>query len=176
MAAMVHRFPAVGPVRFEVDMAAGKVTVVAELRDDVEVEVAPAGGSRAHRQAATEATVKSSNGNVTVKVAAEIRTRVFRVPPKIAVTARIPAGSRVTVTSATAEVSTRGHLSKVEVNTVSARVDVLVEPGTAVYTDMSKILGRVNVDPEIVRVQHRSDATQIVEVNAVRGRVNIVSG
>ena len=59
--------------------------------------------------------------------------------------------------------------------TVSARVDVLVEAGTIVYTDMSKIVGRVNIDPEILRVAHRADATQVVEVNAVRGRVNVTS-
>jgi hypothetical protein len=58
------------------------------------------------------------------------------------------------------------------VNTVSARVDVVVEAGAVLYTDMSKILGRVNVDPEILRVPQRADATRVVEVNAVRGRVN----
>jgi hypothetical protein len=175
MAAMVHTFPADGPVKFEVDMAAGKVTVVAEPRDDAVVEIAPAGGSDAHRRAADEATVKYANGTLTVSVAPHVRTRIFRVPPKVVVTARIPEGGRVTVNSATAEVSARGRLSKVEVNTVSARVDVLVDPGTVVYADMSKILGRVNIDPEILRVAHRADATQVVEVNAVRGRVNVTS-
>jgi hypothetical protein len=175
MAAMVHTFPADGPVKFEVDMAAGTVTVVAEPRDDAVVEIAPAGGSQAHKQAADEATVKFSNGHLSVSVAPDVRTRVLRVPPKVLVTARIPEGGRVTVNSATAEVSTRGRLSKVEVNTVSARVDVVVAAGTVVYTDMSKILGRVNVDPEILRVPHRSDASQVVEVNAVRGRVNVTT-
>lgn len=175
MAAMVHTFPADGPVTFEVDMAAGKVTVVAERRDDAVVEIAPAGSSEAHRRAADEATVKFSHGQLSVSVAPEVRTRVFRLPPKVVVTARIPEGGRVTVNSATAEVSARGRLSKIEVNTVSARVDVLVEAGTVVYTDMSKILGRVNVDPEIIRVAHRSDATEVVEVNAVRGRVNVTT-
>ncbi len=51
----------------------------------------------------------------------------------------------------------------------------LVVPGTVVHSDMSKIIGRVNVDPEVVQVAHRSDATQVVEVNAVRGRVNITT-
>jgi hypothetical protein len=175
MAAMVHTFPADGPVKFEVDMAAGTVTVVAEARTDAVVEIQPAGSSQAHRRAADEATVKFANGQLSVAVAPDVRTRLLRVPPKVQVTARIPEGGRVTVNSATAQVSARGRLSKVEVNTVSARVDVLVEAGTVVYTDMSKILGRVNVDPEILRVAHRSDATEIVEVNAVRGRVNVTT-
>jgi hypothetical protein len=54
-------------------------------------------------------------------------------------------------------------------------VDVLIEAGTVVYTDMSKIVGRVNVDPEILRVADRADATQVVQVNAVRGHVNVTS-
>jgi hypothetical protein len=175
MAAMMHTFPADGPLTFEVDMASGTVTVVAEPRTDAVVEIAPAGGSRAHKRAAEEATVKFSNGHLTVSVAPDVRTRVLRVPPKVLVTARIPEGGRVTVNSATADVSTRGRLSKVEVNTVSARVDVVVEAGAVLYTDMSKILGRVNVDPEILRVPQRADATRVVEVNAVCGRVNVTA-
>lgn len=175
MTGMVHTFPADGPVKFEVDMAAGTVTVVAEPREYAVVEIAPAGRSRAHQQAADEAAVKFANGDLTVSVAPEVRTRLLRVPPRVRVTARIPEGGRVTVNSATAEVSARGRLSKVEVNTVSARVDVVVEAGAIVFTDMSKILGRVNIDPEILRVPHRSDATEVVEVNAVRGRVNVTT-
>ena len=155
-------------------MAAGKVTVVAEAREDAVVEVEPARKSKLHRAAAEAAEVKFTNGHLSVTFA-DLRTKVLRLPPKIQVTARIPAGGRVIVNSATAEVSTRGHLSKVEVNTVNARLDVLVDPGTVVNTDMSKILGRVNVDPEILQVPHRADATQVVEVNAVRGRVNITT-
>jgi hypothetical protein len=175
IAAMVHQFPATEPVKFEVDMAAGSVTVIAEQRDDAMVEISPARGSQAHRRAAEDVTVKFTNGHLHVSVSNNNRTALLRLPPKVAVTARIPAGGRVIVNAATADVSTTGRLTRVEVNTISARVDVLVEPGTILHSDMSKIVGRVNIDPEIPATKHRADATQVVEVNAVRGRVNIAT-
>lgn len=176
IAAMVHQFPATEVAKFEVDMAAGSVTVVAEQRNDAIVEISPARDSKAHRRAVEEVTVKFTNGHLHVSLSnTDNRTAVLRLPPKINVTARIPAGGKVVVNAATADVSTTGRLSRVEVNTVSSRVDVLVEPGTILNSDMSKILGRVTIDPEILVTKHRADATQVVEVNAVRGRVSIAT-
>ncbi|MFJ4090598.1 DUF4097 family beta strand repeat-containing protein [Kitasatospora sp. NPDC089913] len=107
------KFATPAPLTAAVDVPAASVRFVAAERADTTVEVLPADASRSHDVKAA-AQVRVSCGDGVLRISAgPARSRALGSAGKVAVTVRLPAGSRVQVTAALGELRGVGRLGEV---------------------------------------------------------------
>lgn len=114
-------FPCSGPIKVEVDVPAGRVSITAEERETAIVEVKPV-GNRDRDRAAAEATEVSFDGDNLV-IAAPSGWLSWR-SGSVSVEARVPVDSSAHIKTASADITCRGRYGKVEAHSASGDVSV----------------------------------------------------
>ncbi|RMI32765.1 DUF4097 family beta strand repeat-containing protein [Nocardia stercoris] len=110
--AATQQFPAAAPISAVLDIPAGQIRILAGERTDVIVEVRPADtGKDRDRQAARQATVGFADNVLGIQVVST--TRIPGPSGSVQITVQLPAGSRIVVTAASAELATAGALDEV---------------------------------------------------------------
>jgi putative adhesin len=117
-------FEANGPITAVIRASSGSVNLVAEERNNVEVEIRPDSSSEAARAAAAE-TRAEMNGDLLLIETPQSKGFVFRRGGAVAITVRMPLDSRLEVTTASSDVQCVGRYSTAEVKTASGdlRID-----------------------------------------------------
>jgi DUF4097 and DUF4098 domain-containing protein YvlB len=139
----MQEFPASQPVNAEVRTAGGQVTITAEPRETVAVDVQPYDGSEASREAAANTRVEM-NGDRLVVETPDSKGWSFRWGRgfRIRIEIRIPQDSRASVSVSSADVSCSGRLAALKINTASG--DVRAEEITG-DTDINTASGDVRL-------------------------------
>ena len=110
-----HRFPTDGPLHLHLRSGRGTVQVIAEELTEATVDIVG-------RDSGQVRVGLSSDGRVLdVDVA---RLRRLGSPPRLDITVRIPSGSTVDLSTASASLITRGPLAKADVKTASGEVSI----------------------------------------------------
>ncbi|WP_084956897.1 DUF4097 family beta strand repeat-containing protein [Thermoactinospora rubra] len=123
-------FPTPGPITLQVSFAAGDLEVVAGDRADTDVQVRPSRG--ADEDYARSVQVEHAGDTVVIKAP---EPAAFRLrSPSLRIVVGLPSGSAVHATTASADVSLRGPLGGVQVQTASGDVSVEQAGETAVKT------------------------------------------
>jgi hypothetical protein len=107
------KFDTPAPVSAVVDIAAGRIQVIAADRADTVVEVRPADPSKSRDVKAAEQTVVEFAGGVLRIAAAGPRTQYFGPSGALEVTVRLPAGSRLEARTSSCELRGVGRLGEV---------------------------------------------------------------
>ncbi|MFI5672146.1 DUF4097 family beta strand repeat-containing protein [Streptomyces sp. NPDC051704] len=109
----MQKFETTGPVAVVLDVAAGRVQLIAADRADVVVEVRPVDASRGRDVKAAEQTVVEFAGGVLRIATAVAKHQVLGASGSVEVTVRVPAGSRVEARTAAVEFRGVGRLGEV---------------------------------------------------------------
>jgi hypothetical protein len=132
-----HEFPAAEPIRAELRVRAGEITVAAEERDSAVVTITPYDGSDASRDAADETRVDFRDNRLRVDTP-EVDGGIFRRTGRVRVDLRVPLDSMVAAHVGSADVHGTGRLGDVDVRTGSGDIyigqtsgDLRVEGGSA---------------------------------------------
>lgn len=129
-------FPGSDPIDLHVACAAGGVKITAEPTDVITV-VATRGASGGANDAIDDVIVEHTEGRLEV-TEPEQRGFGLRWHSKgLYVTIVVPAGSRASIRTASADVACKGEYAAVDVRTASGAVDVQTVAGTADITTMS---------------------------------------
>ncbi|MEU3891905.1 DUF4097 family beta strand repeat-containing protein [Streptomyces sp. NPDC029041] len=105
-------FDAHAPIAAVVDVAAGHIRFIAADRADTTVEVLPADPAKSRDvKAAEQATVECHEG--VLRIGTPVKNQYFGASGAVEVTVQLPAGSRVEVKAASAEVRGVGRLGDV---------------------------------------------------------------
>jgi hypothetical protein len=121
----VHEFPCTGPIRADVRVRAGVITVTAEDRHTASVRVMPHDNSDASAAAAEETTVTFDDGRLRVEMPESDRSGwILRRSGRVRVDLRVPLDSRLAAYSGSADVHTTGRLGTATVRTGSGDVYV----------------------------------------------------
>jgi DUF4097 and DUF4098 domain-containing protein YvlB len=154
------------PISAVLDIPAGRIQFIAADRADTAVEILPANPSKGRDvKAAEEAKVGYADGVLRVEVVA--KNQYFGPSGSVAVTVQLPAGSRLEVNAASAELRSVGRFGDVVVNSSHGSIDledVASARLTTVAGDVS--VGRLNGPAEI-----RTSKGDIRIAEAVRGDV-----
>ncbi len=127
-------FPGSDPIGLRVAVAAGSVTIIAEPTDVITVR-ATRGAHGDADDAIDDVIVDYADGYLEVS---EPERRALRWHSKdLHVTIAVPAGSRASVRTASADVTCRGEYGTVDLYTASGDVDVQTVTGTAEISTMS---------------------------------------
>ncbi|ROS38618.1 DUF4097 family beta strand repeat-containing protein [Amycolatopsis thermoflava] len=111
----MQNFATTAPIAAVLTVPAGRIHLTAADRADTTVEVTPANpGKSRDVQLAEQTTVTYADGVLRVE-APESRNQFFGPSGSVAVTVRLPAGSRVDVTSSAAELRATGRFGDVTV-------------------------------------------------------------
>ncbi|MFI1092135.1 DUF4097 family beta strand repeat-containing protein [Streptomyces sp. NPDC020917] len=111
----MQKFDTPAPVAAVLDVPAGRIRLIAADRADTAVEVLPADPAKSRDvQAAADTAVVFAEGVLRVEVP-PAKNRILGPSGSIEVTVQLPAGSRVEVKAASAEVRGVGRLGDVEV-------------------------------------------------------------
>lgn len=109
----MQKFPTPGPVSAVVDIPAGLIRFIAADRTDTAVEILPADASKGRDvKAAERIEVTHSDGVLRIKVPGAAN-RILGPSGSVEVTVQLPAGSRVEVKAASAELRGVGRLGDV---------------------------------------------------------------
>jgi hypothetical protein len=133
----VHEFACTGPIRAEVRVRAGVITVVGEERSTVVVVVAPYDDSEASVAAAEETKVSFVNDRLHVETPQVDGGWIFRRSGRVRVDLRVPLDSHLAAYAGSADVHTTGRLAGATVRSGSGDVfvthisgDLTVESGS----------------------------------------------
>jgi hypothetical protein len=107
----VHEYPCQGPIRAEVRVRAGVITVTAEERHTVVVVVAPYDDGEASRAAAEETRVEFNDGRLRVETPdVDSAGWFFRRSARVRVDLRVPLDSHLAAFGGSADIHTTGRL------------------------------------------------------------------
>ncbi|GAA3054782.1 DUF4097 family beta strand repeat-containing protein [Kitasatospora albolonga] len=109
----MQKFAATAPITAVLDVAAGRVQLIAADRADVAVEVRPATPGRGRDLKAAEQTLVEYRDGVLRVSTPEAAKRAFGPSGSVEVTVQLPAGSRVEATAAAADLRGVGRLGEV---------------------------------------------------------------
>ncbi|WP_425955799.1 DUF4097 family beta strand repeat-containing protein [Xylanimonas sp. McL0601] len=164
----MHTFDTTSPVTAVVDIAAGRVQLIAADRPDTTVEVRPADPAKGRDVKAAERTTVTFADGV-VRVVTTARHEIVGVSGSIEVTVQLPAGSHVDAKAASAEVRGVGRLGEVAFEGAQGEIRVDEVAGARIVTQAGDVaIGRLT-GPAEVRTQKGS--IQVDE--AVRGAVEL---
>lgn len=116
MPTKTHRFPTPEPIRLHLRSGRGAVEVLAGDADETVVEI-----STRHDEPNVRVEASSDGRSVTVHVP---RHRRLANPPRVDITVRLPEGSTVDLSTASASITTRGRLADADVRTASGSISV----------------------------------------------------
>ena len=119
----MYEFQHPRPVTVALQAISGVVEIAAEDRDTVEVVVEPLDDRDAAREAADKTRVVLEGDTLVIEVP-RAETWRLRRSPRLAITARVPAGSALTGRSAAADVRASGVWSAVKLDVASADVRI----------------------------------------------------
>ena len=108
----MHTFDTPTPISAVLDIPAGRVRFIAADRADTAVEVLPADSSKGRDVKVAEQT-KVEYGDAVLRIEASAKNQYFGPSGSIEVTVQLPAGSRVEVKAASAELRGVGRLGDV---------------------------------------------------------------
>jgi hypothetical protein len=109
----MQKFDTPAPVRAVLDVAAGRIQVIATDRDDTTVEVRPANPAKARDvKAAEQTTVKYADGVLWIRTAGP-KNQYVGPSGSLEVTVQLPAGSRIEAKAASCELRGVGRLGDV---------------------------------------------------------------
>ncbi len=117
-------FEVTGPISAVIRSLSGTVTVIAEDRPTVEVEVRPTGGGEASHSAATDTRVEMNGDSLLVETP-QVRGFVVRRSPSVDIQVRLPLDSRIEISTASADVQCSGRYASATIKTASGdlRID-----------------------------------------------------
>jgi DUF4097 and DUF4098 domain-containing protein YvlB len=176
----VPTFATPEPIFATIDIAAGSVRINVSDRPDTAVEVRPSDESDdADIEAAEQTQVAYSEGKLFVKAPKrKARWWFFRWDASIDVTVDLPAGSRVHVQAASADVHCEGRLGESKVNTASGDITVARSSG---HTDVTTVHGEIwirEIDGSaVVKNTHGSvtlgEVTGNLRLNTAHGDISV---
>lgn len=168
----METFEVTGPVRASVRNACGEVRVATTDAPRAEVEVRALRDNDASRDAAAGTSVELRDGELWVEVP-RVRGSLLGRDPEVLVDVRVPHGSALAFTTASADVSARGRLGDVRGKTASG--DVAIGDAGAVSVETAS--GDVRVDAARGPATLRA-ASGDVSVGHAAGRLDasVVSG
>jgi DUF4097 and DUF4098 domain-containing protein YvlB len=159
-------FTTTAPISAVLDIPAGRIQLVASDRVDTVVEVRPSDASKARDVKAAEQTSVDYRGGV-LRIEAAVKNQYFGPSGAIDVTVELPAGSRVEVKAASAEVRSTGRFDDVVVESQHGSIDVAEAASARLATLAGDVsVGRLGGPAEI-----RTSKGDIRIAEAVRGRV-----
>ena len=113
-------FPGADPIDASIELAAGSVALTAKATDVTTVSVAPSRFSRNADKLPSEVRVSFDNGRL--EVTGPKRTGLWRGNPGLDLTVTLPQGSRCTVRTASADITSTGELAELDAHTASGDV------------------------------------------------------
>ena len=154
------------PISAVLDIPAGRIQFTAADRAETAVEVLPADSSKSRDvKAAEEAKVVYGDGVLRIEVSA--KNQYFGPSGSVAVTVQLPAGSRLEVKAASAELRAVGRFGDVAVESAHGSIDLEDVASARVTTSAGDVsVGRLNGPAEI-----RTSKGDISVAEAVRGAV-----
>ncbi|MEV5968296.1 DUF4097 family beta strand repeat-containing protein [Kribbella sp. NPDC051952] len=154
------------PISAVLDIPAGRVQFVATDRTDTAVEILPADSSKSRDvKVADEAKVEYADGVLRIGIVA--KNQYFGPSGSVAVTVQLPAGSRVEVKAASAELRATGQFGEVAVHSDHGSIDLDEVASARITTTAGDVtVGRLNGPAEI-----RTSKGDIRVAEAVRGSV-----
>lgn len=159
-------FTTTAPISAVLDIPAGRIQLVASDRVDTVVEVRPSDASKSRDVKAAEQTSVDYRGGV-LRIAASAKNQYFGPSGAIDVTVELPAGSRVEVKAASAEVRSAGRFDDVVVESQHGSIDVAEAASARLATLAGDVsVGRLDGPAEI-----RTSKGDIRIAEAVRGKV-----
>ena len=108
----MHTFETPAPITAELHVPAGRIQIIASDRSDTIVEVQPADSSKNRDVKAARETVVELTGGM-VRVTTPIRHQALGPSGAVAVSLRLPAGSRVAANAAAAPAERQLRISSV---------------------------------------------------------------
>jgi DUF4097 and DUF4098 domain-containing protein YvlB len=133
----VHEYPCSGPIRAEVRVRAGIITVIAEERNTVVVVVTPYDDNEASHAAAAETRISFVNDRLRVETPEVDGGWIFRRSGRVRVDLRLPLDSHLASFAGSADVHVTGRLAGATVRSGSGDVfvnqisgDLTVESGS----------------------------------------------
>ncbi|MET9316177.1 DUF4097 family beta strand repeat-containing protein [Kribbella sp. NPDC003505] len=152
------------PISAVLDIPAGSITFVAADQAETMVEVQPANAAKSRDVKAAEATkVEYADGVLRVEVVA--KNQYFGPSGAVAVTVRLPTGSRAEVKTASVELRATGPLGDVVVEGAQGLIDLQDVASARIASSASDVfIGRLNGPAEI-----RTSKGDIRIAEAVRG-------
>jgi len=184
----MHTFQTPGPVDLQVELQQGELTIVAEDTAVTTVDLRPLGGDSAAAKLIDSARVEQ-RGNAIVVLLPKGKGGLFRSTGEIEARIVVPTDSVARLETASADVSTRGRLGAVTVQTGSGDVsidqaaDVLIRTGSG-DVQLDHASGSCSVrsgsaDVSLGRVQGDADVTSgsgDVEIESVGGGLRVKTG
>ena len=154
------------PISAVLDIPAGRVQFIAGDRTDTAVEILPVDPSKGRDvKVAEEAKVEYGDGVLRIEVVA--KNQYFGPSGSVAVTVQLPAGSRVQVKAASAELRAAGRFGEVAVESDHGSIDLDEVASARITTTAGDVtVGRLNGPAEI-----RTSKGDIRVAEAVRGSV-----
>jgi len=154
------------PISAVLDIPAGRVQFIAGDRTDTAVEILPVDPSKGRDvKVAEEAKVEYGDGVLRIEVVA--KNQYFGPSGSVAVTVQLPAGSRVQVKAASAELRAAGRFGEVAVESEHGSIDLDEVASARITTTAGDVtVGRLNGPAEI-----RTSKGDIRVAEAVRGSV-----
>jgi hypothetical protein len=137
----MHEFPHAGPVQLNLRLGGGRLTVIAEERDTVTVDVQPEGGDSSER-AAEQTHVDLTGDQVTVEVP-ELAGGWVRRSARVRLTCRVPLDSTVQAKLGSADVRCEGRLGGATITTGSGDIYLAEVAGAASVRSGS---GNIHID------------------------------
>ena len=120
----MQKFDTPAPVRAVLDVAAGRIQVIAADRADTTVEVRPANPAKGRDvKAAEQATVKYADGVLWIRAAGP-KNQYFGPSGSLEVTVQLPAGSRIEAKAASCELRGVGRLGDVAFEGAYRRIKI----------------------------------------------------
>ncbi|MFF4850654.1 DUF4097 family beta strand repeat-containing protein [Streptomyces sp. NPDC001194] len=146
----MQKFETTAPIAVVLDVAAGRVQLIAADRVDAVVEVRPVDGSRGRDVKAAEQTVVEFAGGVLRIATAVAKHQVLGASGAVEVTVRVPAGSRVEARAAAVEFRGVGRLGEVVFEGAQAMVRLDETAAARLAVQAGDIwVGRLAGDAEI---------------------------
>jgi DUF4097 and DUF4098 domain-containing protein YvlB len=118
----MYEFQHPQPVTVALHARSGMVRLLAEDRDDIQVTVEPMDGKDSTREAADKTPVLLEGD--TLVIGEQGSSWTLRRTPKLAITARVPAGSSLAGKSASADVAATGAWQTVTLDVASADIQI----------------------------------------------------
>ncbi len=109
----MHTFTTPAPVRAVLDIPAGRIQVIAADRPDTTVEIRPADAAKSRDTKAVERLAVTYDEGVLRIAAPQKTSRLLGESGSVEVTVRVPAGSRIEATAASADFRGVGRLGDV---------------------------------------------------------------
>ncbi|WP_371520027.1 DUF4097 family beta strand repeat-containing protein [Kitasatospora sp. NBC_01300] len=159
----MQKFATPAPVSAVLDIPAGRIRFIAADRADTTVEVLPADASKSRDvKAAERTTVEYADGVLRIEAAAA-ESRILGQSGTVEVTVQLPAGSRIQVKTASAELRGVGRLGDVTFEGAQASVKLDETAGAYLAVLAGDIsVGRLNGPAEITTAKGDIHITEAV--------------